>query len=197
LKFKLVVKQDPVNIGFWASGGDALPAEKSRGNGRRQSTVADIRATEFTARKLSNAAKYVVVVVSILPQVCRGEIRIISSFVSLVMLRDKQGWSQADLASKSGVSQVMIGKYERGEAAPSIDAAKKIADAFEVSLDHLVSEGMLKGFDKKHYSGSTTSSSSKKIKRKHSWISSIPTSATLKAAKLRLLEIHKFSFLNR
>ena len=43
----------------------------------------------------------------------------------------------------------MIGKYERGEAVPSIDEAKKIADAFEVSLDHLVGEGMLKGFDKK------------------------------------------------
>jgi len=27
----------------------------------------------------------------------------------------------------------MIGKYERGEAVPSIDAAKKIADALEVS----------------------------------------------------------------
>mgnify|MGYP003575605972 CR=1 FL=1 len=64
-------------------------------------------------------------------------------------LRDKKGWSQTELADKSGVSRVMIGKYERGEAAPSIDAAKKIADALEVSLDHLVGEGMYKGFDKK------------------------------------------------
>jgi transcriptional regulator with XRE-family HTH domain len=44
----------------------------------------------------------------------------------------------------------MIGKYERSEAAPSIDAAKKIADALEVSLDHLVGEGLLKGVDKKN-----------------------------------------------
>ena len=43
----------------------------------------------------------------------------------------------------------MIGKYEREEAVPSIDAAKKIADALEVSLDNLVGEGLLKGFDKK------------------------------------------------
>jgi len=42
------------------------------------------------------------------------------------------------LANNSGVSRVMIGKYERGEAVPSIGAAKKIADAFEVSLDYLV-----------------------------------------------------------
>jgi hypothetical protein len=37
----------------------------------------------------------------------------------------------------------------RGEAVSFIDAAKKIADAFEVSLDHLVGEGLLNGFDKK------------------------------------------------
>lgn len=50
----------------------------------------------------------------------------------IVELRDKINWSQADLAKKSGVSRVMIGKYEQGEAVPSIDAAKKIADAFDV-----------------------------------------------------------------
>ena len=64
-------------------------------------------------------------------------------------LRDKKGWNQGELATSSGVSRVMIGKYERGEAVPSIDAAKKIADALEVSLDHLVGEGVLNGFDKK------------------------------------------------
>lgn len=67
----------------------------------------------------------------------------------IAALRDKRGWSQADLADKSGVSRVMIGKYERDEAAPSIDAAKKIADALDVSLDHLVGDGIFKGFDKK------------------------------------------------
>jgi len=44
----------------------------------------------------------------------------------------------------------MIGKYERGEAVPSIDAAKKIADAFEVSMDYLVGEGVNVSFDKKN-----------------------------------------------
>ena len=64
-------------------------------------------------------------------------------------LRGRNNWSQADLAKESGISRVMIGKYEREEAVPSIDAAKKIADAFQVSLDHLVGEGLLNGFDKK------------------------------------------------
>lgn len=67
----------------------------------------------------------------------------------IVELREKKGMNQGDLATRSGVSRVMIGKYERGEASPSIDAAKKIADALEVSLDHLVGEGVYKGFDKK------------------------------------------------
>ena len=64
-------------------------------------------------------------------------------------LRTDKGWSQTDLANNSGVSRVMIGKYERGEASPSIEAAKKIADAFGVSLDYLVGEGMNASFDKK------------------------------------------------
>ena len=64
-------------------------------------------------------------------------------------LRDDLGWSQSDLADKSGVSRVMIGKYERNEAIPSIDAAKKIADSLNVSLDYLVGEGQFAKFDKK------------------------------------------------
>ena len=64
-------------------------------------------------------------------------------------LRKEKNWSQTDLANKSNVSREMIGKYERDEAVPSIEAAKKIADAFEVSLDRLVGEGTNAKFDKK------------------------------------------------
>ncbi len=63
-------------------------------------------------------------------------------------LREQKKWSQTDLADKSSVSRVMIGKYERGEAVPSIEAAKKIADALEVSMDYLVGEGINSKFDK-------------------------------------------------
>ena len=65
-------------------------------------------------------------------------------------LRKTKGWSQTELATNSTVSREMIGKYERGEAVPSIDAAKKIADAFEVSMDYLVGEGVNSSFDKKN-----------------------------------------------
>ncbi|HFE37218.1 MAG TPA: XRE family transcriptional regulator [Gammaproteobacteria bacterium] len=67
----------------------------------------------------------------------------------LIELRKEKGWSQSDLASKTGVSQVMVGKYERGDAIPSFEVAKKIADAFKVSLDYLVGEGQNAKFDKK------------------------------------------------
>lgn len=63
-------------------------------------------------------------------------------------LRKERGMSQTDLATKTGISQVMVGKYERGDASPSIEVAKKIADALEVSLDFLVGEGVNSKFDK-------------------------------------------------
>lgn len=64
-------------------------------------------------------------------------------------LRKEKRWSQTDLASKSKVSREMIGKYERGEAVPSIEAAKKIADALGVTLDYLAGEAGSAAFDRK------------------------------------------------
>lgn len=52
-------------------------------------------------------------------------------------LRKKKSLSQADFAKAVGVSREMIGRYERDEVIPSIEVAKKIADALEVSLDYL------------------------------------------------------------
>lgn len=68
----------------------------------------------------------------------------------IIDLRKEKKWSQTDLAAQSGVSREMIGKYEREKAVPSIEAAKKVADAFGVSLDYLVGEGINAAFDKKN-----------------------------------------------
>ena len=68
--------------------------------------------------------------------------------VVIMNLRKERNWSQADLANQSGVSREMISKYERDMAVPSVDADKKIADAFGVSLDYLVGEGINASFDK-------------------------------------------------
>jgi len=64
-------------------------------------------------------------------------------------LRKTKGWSQAELAGEINVSRVIIGRYERNEAVPSIDIAKKMADIFGISLDYLVGEGKNAKFDKK------------------------------------------------
>ncbi len=65
----------------------------------------------------------------------------------ITQLRKVKNWSQADLADKIKVSRVIVGKYERNDTMPSIEVAKRIADAFEVSLDALVGEGINAGFD--------------------------------------------------
>ena len=43
-----------------------------------------------------------------------------------------------------------VGKYERGGAVPSLEVAKNIADAFEVTIDYLVGEGQNSHLDKKN-----------------------------------------------
>lgn len=67
----------------------------------------------------------------------------------IAALRKQKDMSQTDLAKAAGVSREIIGRYERSEASPSIDVAKKIAAAFDVSLDYLVGEGANASFDKK------------------------------------------------
>ncbi len=68
---------------------------------------------------------------------------------TLIKLRKENNWSQADLAEKTGVSRVIIGRYERIETLPSIEVAKNIADALEISTDQLIGEGQNMNFDKK------------------------------------------------
>jgi transcriptional regulator with XRE-family HTH domain len=58
----------------------------------------------------------------------------------LLTLRKQQSWSQPDLGKKIGTSGAIIGRYERGEITPSIGVAKKLADAFGVTLDFLVGD---------------------------------------------------------
>ena len=45
---------------------------------------------------------------------------------------------------------MMIGKYERGDATPSLEVAKKIADTLEVSLDYLVGQAASANLDKQN-----------------------------------------------
>ena len=53
-------------------------------------------------------------------------------------LRKTKNFSQGQLAEKAGIHANILGRYERGEAKPSIDIALKLAETLEVSLDYLV-----------------------------------------------------------
>lgn len=68
---------------------------------------------------------------------------------NIMLLRKQKSWSQTELARRIGSSREIISKYEKDSVIPSIEMAKKIADAFGVSLDYLVGEGQNASFDKK------------------------------------------------
>ena len=69
---------------------------------------------------------------------------LIKSFAKrIVDLRKERGWSQPELGKKIGTSGSIIGRYERGEMTPSVEVARKIAEAFGVTLDFLVNDNGL------------------------------------------------------
>ena len=56
----------------------------------------------------------------------------------LSALRKEKKISQQELAEKAGIHPNVLGRYERGEATPSVEMASKLANALGVSLDYLV-----------------------------------------------------------
>ncbi len=64
-------------------------------------------------------------------------------------LRKKKGLNRTQLGKLVGTSGAVIGRYEREEITPSVEMAKKIADAFDVSLDYLTGGTQLVIKDKK------------------------------------------------
>jgi len=67
----------------------------------------------------------------------------------MAALRKERKLTQDELAKLLSTSISVIGRYERDEMTPSIETAKKLADALDISLDYLVGEGELKVLDKK------------------------------------------------
>lgn len=58
----------------------------------------------------------------------------------ITKLKKLKSLSQVALAEATGISRDAISKYERGDSVPSVDYAKRIADALGVSLDYLVND---------------------------------------------------------
>ena len=56
----------------------------------------------------------------------------------LLEARKRKGISQDELAKHLGTKGPAIGRYERDEMKPSIDATAKMAELLDVSLDYLV-----------------------------------------------------------
>ncbi|PWG78002.1 helix-turn-helix domain-containing protein [Pararcticibacter amylolyticus] len=56
----------------------------------------------------------------------------------LTTIRKEHKISQGELAQKVGIHSNVLGRYERGEATPSVEMAAKIADVLGVSLDYLL-----------------------------------------------------------
>jgi transcriptional regulator with XRE-family HTH domain len=57
---------------------------------------------------------------------------------NMMLIRKKNGFSQAALGKAIGTSGDVIGRYERGDIKPSIEVVTKIADTLEVSVDYLI-----------------------------------------------------------
>ena len=53
-------------------------------------------------------------------------------------LRKEKEYTREKLGKIIGTSGTIIGRYERNERTPSVDIARKMADALGVSLDYLV-----------------------------------------------------------
>jgi putative transcriptional regulator len=64
-------------------------------------------------------------------------IKKISMKNSLRELRAKQGWSQADLAEKLGVSRQTINAIETEKYDPSLPLAFKIAEVFNMKIEDI------------------------------------------------------------
>lgn len=52
-------------------------------------------------------------------------------------LRIDKGWTQADLARESGVSQSMVARIEQALSCPGLDTTSDLADALGCTLDDI------------------------------------------------------------
>ena len=56
----------------------------------------------------------------------------------IALLRASNGWSQAELARRIGVSASAVGMYEQGRREPSLDLVVRLANELGVTTDYLL-----------------------------------------------------------
>ena len=58
----------------------------------------------------------------------------------IINLRNKNGWSQEELAEKLGVTRQSISKYEGAQSIPDLDKILKLSEIFGVTTDYLIKD---------------------------------------------------------
>ena len=66
----------------------------------------------------------------------------------IALVRKQKKLSQGELGKLADVSGDIVGKYERDEMKPSIETARRLANALNVTLDYLVGDSDTVLFDK-------------------------------------------------
>ncbi len=66
----------------------------------------------------------------------------------ITSVRKQKKISQSELGKLANVSGDIVGKYERNEMKPSIETARRLANALNVTLDYLVGDSDTTVFDK-------------------------------------------------
>ena len=66
----------------------------------------------------------------------------------ITLVRKQKKISQSELGKLANVSGDIVGKYERNEMKPSIETARRLANALNVTLDYLVGDSNTILFDK-------------------------------------------------
>lgn len=57
----------------------------------------------------------------------------------IIQLREKKGWSQADLARACGKDRQAVEKLENGKVNPTLYSLYEVAEALELDLQEIVS----------------------------------------------------------
>lgn len=58
--------------------------------------------------------------------------------MSLKMIRELRGFTQAEAAAKIGVSVDTLGNYERGKSYPDIPVLRKIEEVYDVPYNRII-----------------------------------------------------------
>jgi transcriptional regulator with XRE-family HTH domain len=58
--------------------------------------------------------------------------------VRLKQLREEKNLTQTELSKRSGIHNVNLSRYERGLQQPTAEVLRKLAEALEVSIGHLM-----------------------------------------------------------